>query len=103
MKSLPFLFPKKKKVKAQDLTAIALFRHHPVSLRFFEQLSNYSVGAENGSRVKNRTSGPHYSFMALLPTQPGTYLHFNLITWSLTLWSTQTAKVSCLFDVTCAF
>lgn len=49
----------------------------------FGQLSDYSVWAENGWRVKYRTSGPHSSFMALLPTQPAVYLHVNLIIWAL--------------------
>lgn len=70
---------------------LAILRH----LRF-EQLSDYSVCAENGSRVKYRASVPHYSFMALLPTQPAMYLHVNLIIWPLALWSNQIAKVSCL-------
>lgn len=61
--------------------------------------NNYLIiafGAENGSRVKYRASAPHYSFMAVLPTQPATHLHVSLITQPLVLWSTQTAKVSCL-------
>lgn len=49
-------------------------------------LDNYPITVPElkmDGEVKYRTSGPHSSFMALLPTQPAVYLHVNLIIWAL--------------------